>query len=199
MHADETVFVVDDDVAVRKSLRRLMEAAGLHVETFESAQAFLDGFDRSKPGCLVLDISMPGMSGLNLQEDLAGDARSIPVIILSAHGNVETSVRAMKTGAVDFLKKPCRSRLLLERVREAFDLDADRRRKRDERAKLRTRLEVLTPREREVMGHLVRGESAKEIAKELGVARKTIDIHNGHIKAKLGAKSVVDLVHMWPG
>ncbi len=198
MHADETVFVVDDDEAIRKSLRRMMEAVGLRVETFEHAQAFLDGFDRSKPGCLILDIKMPGMTGLDLQEKLAENGRNIPVIILSAHGDVETSVRAMKTGAVDFLRKPCRAKRLLERVRQAFAQDAEIRQERDERAQLRARLDALSPREREVMGHLVQGKSTKKIAFELGVARKTIDVHRGHIMTKLQADSVVDLVRMWP-
>lgn len=196
MSSKSTVFVVDDDDAVRKSLRRVMEAAGFSVETFSSAEAFLDSHDPTKPGCLLLDIKMPGMSGLELQEKLASNGFRIPVIIVSAHHDVETTVRAMKTGAVDFLRKPYEGRVLRERVRHALDLDVEIRREDAKRARVAARIAVLTPRERQVMDLLVDGKAPKQIARELNVSRKTVDVHRGHIMLKVRADSLVDLVRM---
>ncbi len=198
MISESTVFVVDDDDALRKSLTRLMESVGFRVEAFASATEFLEGYDPDKPGCLTLDIKMPGMSGLDLQEQLAQQGCLIPVIIISAHGDVETTVRAMKSGAVDFLKKPYKGKVLLERVREALERDASRRRDEARHASAAARLNKLTTREREVMGYLVKGETTKQIAYQLGLSRKTVDVHRGHIMTKLQADSVVDLLHMWP-
>ncbi|MFQ5494629.1 MAG: response regulator transcription factor [Phycisphaerae bacterium] len=199
MNAEPTVFVVDDDEALRRSLRRLLESVGRRVETFPSAQAFLEQHDPSRPGCLILDIKMPGMSGLELQEELARIGDCVPVIIVSGHGDVASAVQAMKTGAVDFLRKPHRARVLLERIRHALRLDAERRSLSAQRAAAAARLKSLTPRERQVMAHLVDGKATKRIAYELGLARKTVDVHRGNLMRKLAAESVVDLVRIWPG
>ena len=196
MDPEATVHVVDDDKAVRESLQRLMESVGVVVETYPSAQAFLDGYDRARPGCLVLDIRMPGMSGLELQEKLADEGIGLPVIIISAHGNVEKAVRAMKAGAVDFIKKPYKGQLLLERIRQALELDARMRRKEEERAEVGARIARLTPREREVMHLLAAGKPPKQIAFELGLSRKTVDVHRGHIMMKMQVDSLVELARM---
>ena len=196
MDPEATVHVVDDDKAVRESLQRLMESVGVVVETYPSAQAFLDGYDRARPGCLVLDIRMPGMSGLELQEKLADEGIGLPVIIISAHGNVEKAVRAMKAGAVDFIKKPYKGQLLLERIRQALELDACMRRKEEERAEVGARIARLTPREREVMHLLAAGKRPKQIAFELGLSRKTVDVHRGHIMMKMQVDSLVELARM---
>ena len=196
MDPEATVHVVDDDKAVRESLQRLMESVGVVVETYPSAQAFLDGYDRARPGCLVLDIRMPGMSGLELQEKLADEGIGLPVIIISAHGNVEKAVRAMKAGAVDFIKKPYKGQLLLERIRQALELDARMRRKEEERAEVGARIARLTPREREVMHLLAAGKRPKQIAFELGLSRKTVDVHRGHIMMKMQVDSLVELARM---
>ncbi len=198
MENNGTVFVVDDDTAVRKSLQRLMESVGLPVETHGSAEEFLEGYDRTRPGCLVLDIRMPGIDGLQLQEKLVSDRINIPTIIVSGHGDVEKAVRAMKSGAVDFIRKPYKGDVLLDRIREALEQDADTRRAQAARAEVSTRINRLTPREREVMAMLVEGKSAKRIAFELGLSRKTVDVHRGHIMTKMQAESLVELVRMAP-
>lgn len=194
--SEATVFVVDDDDALRKSLRRMLKSVDLPVETYPNAQAFLEAYDPARPGCLVLDVKMPGLSGLELQEELARLDRRIPVIMISAHGDVEMTVRAMKRGAVDFLKKPYRGKVLLERVRQALALDGRLRVEEAERARAAARLDVLTPREREVMALLVAGKAPKQIAFDLGLSRRTIDVYRGHIMMKLQVDSVVDLVQL---
>ncbi len=196
MMPEATVFVVDDDEALRKSLRRLMESIGQAVETYPSAEAFLDGYDPARPGCLVLDIRMPGMSGLALQEKLSKQHIRIPIIIVSGHADVEKAVRAMKTGAVDFMRKPYKANVLLERIRQALELDARIRREQLERADVAARVALLTPREHEVMGFLAAGKSPKQIAFELGLSRKTVDVHRSHIMTKMRAESLVELARM---
>lgn len=196
MDPEPTVFVVDDDEAMRKSLRRLMESVGLAVETHSSADGFLDSYDPARPGCLILDIRMPGMSGLELQDRLGTDRIHIPVIIISAHGDVEKVVRAMKSGALDFIKKPYKGKVLLTRIREALQLDRRIRREEAERADVAARLARLTPREREVMALLVIGKPAKRIAFELGLSRKTVDVHRGHVMTKMQVDSLVELARM---
>lgn len=196
MKTDATVFVVDDDQAVRESLSRLMESVGHKVATYAGAQEFLDSYDPSRPGCVVLDIRMPGMSGLDLQEKLARDGVRIPVIIISGHGDVEKAVRAMKAGAVDFLRKPYKAKVLLERIRQALELDAKIRRQEAERAKAAALIAHLTPREREVMGLLATGAPTKQIAYRLGLSRKTVDVHRAHIMMKLQIDSVVDIARL---
>lgn len=196
MTTTPTVFVVDDDAALRASLARLMESVGLAVECHPSASAFLASYDPARPGCVLLDIAMPGMSGLELQDELIRRGVHIPVIIISAHGDVEKAVRAMKTGAIDFVRKPCKGTLLLERVRHAIDLDAQSRTAAARRAAVTTLMAQLTPRELEVTRLLVSGLSPKQIAYRLGLSRKTVDVHRGHILAKLNVESLVELVHL---
>ncbi len=196
MKTDATVFVVDDDQAVRESLSRLMESVGQEVATYAGAQEFLDSYDLSRPGCVVLDIRMPGMSGLDLQEKLARDGMRIPVIMISGHGDVEKAVRAMKAGAVDFLRKPYKAKVLLERIGQALELDAKIRRQEAERAKAAALIAQLTPREREVMGLLATGAPSKQIAYRLGLSRKTVDVHRAHIMMKLQIDSVVDIARL---
>ncbi len=196
MDPEATVTIVDDDEAMRRSLRRLMEAVGLPVETHPSAEAFLEQYDPARPGCLILDIRMPGMSGLELQEKLLADRIRIPVIIISAHGDIEKAVRAMKSGAVDFIKKPYKGKILLARIREALDMDARRRQAEAEQAHIRARIARLTPREQQVMDFMVSGKSAKQIAFELNLSRKTVDVHRGHVMAKMQVDYPVELVRM---
>ncbi len=196
MEPETTVFVVDDDQALRESLSRLMGSVGLPVETYPSAQAFLDSHDASRPGCLLLDIRMPGMSGLELQERLAQTGAGMPIIIISGHADVEQAVRAMKTGAVDFIKKPYNGEVLVNHVRRALELDARIRRERAERAAATACVALLTPREHEIMHLLATGKPVKQIAHELGLSRKTVDVHRSHIMMKLQVDSVVDLAHL---
>ncbi|MCP4592411.1 MAG: response regulator transcription factor [bacterium] len=188
--------MVDDDEAVRESLERLMQSVGLAVEAYPHAQAFLEGYDRSRPGCVLLDIRMPGMSGLDLQDRLLAEGMRIPVIIISAHGNVEKAVRAMKAGAVDFIKKPYKGPLLLDRIRSALAADVRTRHAEAERVDVAARMAKLTRREREVMSMLATGKAPKQIAFELGLSRKTIDVHRGHIMTKMRVDSLVELSHM---
>ena len=180
-----------------------MQSVGLPVETFPNAEAFLSECDARRPGCLLLDIRMPGMSGLELQERLSAEEIRMPVIVISAYGDVEKVVRAMKSGAVDFVKKPYKGNLLLARTREALELDARIRREAAARAEITNRLRRLTPREREVLSLLVTGKPAKQIAFELGLSRKTVDVHRSHVMAKMQVDSVVELVaiapHLQPG
>ena len=194
--AKPTVFIVDDDQAVRKALSLLIKSAGLEVETHTSAQAFLETYDPARPGCLVLDVRMPGMSGPELQEQLSARGITIPVIIITGHGDVPIAVRALKKGAVDFIQKPFDGEVLLERVRQAIELDAQMRREQARRAEVAARLARLTPREHQVMGLLVAGRGNKEIALALGLSRKTVDIHRAHIMMKLGIDSLVELLRM---
>ncbi len=196
MTPEATVFVVDDDERTRHALGRLLESAGLKAKAYFNAQEFLEGYDPARPGCLVLDIRMPGMSGLELQELLASKGIRIPVIVVSAYGEVENVVRAMRTGAVDFIKKPYRAKVLLERIRQALDMDARNHREDADRAGAAARLGRLSQRELQVLRLLVDGRSAKEIAHQLGLSRTTVDVHRRRIMIKLQAHSLVDLVRI---
>ncbi len=196
MNHEATVFIVDDDEALRESLGSLMKSVDLPYETYASAEAFLESYDPERPGCLILDIRMPGMSGLALQEKLANEGVEMPLIIMSAHGDVEAAVKAMKAGAVDFINKPCKGDVLLDRIRAALELDAKRRRRQAQRADAAARLALLTPREQQVVDLLVAGRLPKQIAFELGLSRKTVDVHRSHIMMKLQAESLVDLLNM---
>lgn len=190
---EPTVFVVDDDHAVRKSLDVLIRSVGLKVEAYASAQAFLDQYDCERPGCLVLDVRMPGMSGLELQKTLNERAIGLPVIIITGHGDVPIAVRAMKAGAVEFLEKPFSKQLLLEHIHEAISLDAGQRKEHSRQSAIETRLGQLSPREREVMELVVAGKLSKQIAAELGLSKKTVDIHRAHLMEKMGVTSVAEL------
>jgi FixJ family two-component response regulator len=196
MDAEPTVFVVDDDPALRESLRRLMESVGLPAETFPDAPTFLRSYDPTRPGCLLLDIRMPGMSGLELQDLLGKQGVRIPIIVISAHGDVEKVVRALRGGAVDFIEKPYEGSVLLARIRQALALDARLREEQRQRNKVNAGLARLTPREREVLDRLVLGRYPKQIAAELGLGRRTVDVHRAHILQKMGARSVIELVQM---
>jgi two-component system response regulator FixJ len=191
-----TVFVVDDDQATRKSLRWLVETLGVAVQTFHSGASFLDSYDPSQPGCLVLDVMMGGMSGLDLQKELNDRQIEIPVIVLTGYGDVPTAVRALKNGAVEFLEKPFDGEVLLEHVRRALEIDAGRRRERDASDVVRQRLSRLTPRENEILGLVVEGLSSKEIATQLDVSFKTVEAHRAKIMRKMEANGVAQLVRM---
>jgi len=189
-----TVFVVDDDPGVGKSLCWLIESVGLHVEVHDSASAFLESYEESKPGCLVADVRMPGMSGLALLEQLRTDGVTIPVILISGHGDVSMAVQAMKSGAFDFIEKPFSDDLLLDRIQKAVQLDRETRRNRAQCRKAATQISSLTRREREVLDLVAAGLLNKEIAAELGLSIKTVETHRGHIMEKMGARTVADLI-----
>jgi FixJ family two-component response regulator len=190
------VFVVDDDESVRESLESLIRSAGLTVETFASAHEFLSERRADEPGCLVLDIRLPGLSGLDLQQQLAEIKIEIPIVFITGHGDIPTSVRAMKAGAVEFLTKPFRDEDLLDAIRQAVERDRVARRRQTQMAELRTRYESLTPREREVMALVVSGLLNKQVAAQLGVSEVTIKVHRGQIMQKMRAESLADLVRM---
>ncbi|HOA72166.1 MAG TPA: response regulator transcription factor [Phycisphaerae bacterium] len=193
MSQEPTVFVVDDDEAVRKALKLLVESAGMRVETFASADAFLAQYDPNRPGCLVLDIRMPGMSGLTLQDQLIARRINIPLIMITGHGDVAMAVGAVKKGAIDFIQKPFDDQTLLDRIQQALRIDAQRREEQARRSEFESRLARLTPREREVLDLLISGKGNKEVALELGLSRKTVDIHRAHVMMKLGVDSLLEI------
>ena len=191
-----TVFVVDDDQAVRDSLALLVHSVGLEVETFASAQAFLDAYRAERCGCLITDIRMPGMSGLELQEKLAADDIRIPVIVLTGHGDVPAAVRALKGGAVDFVEKPFNPQALLDLIQQAIARDAEIRELAAQEAQVAERVALLTPREHEVMGLVVAGKANKVIAFELDISERTVELHRGRIMKKMQARSLAELMRM---
>jgi RNA polymerase sigma factor (sigma-70 family) len=191
-----TVFVVDDDAALRESLRWLIESVGLRVATYDSAQSFLAEYDPARPGCLVLDIRMPGQSGLELQEKLRERGSDIPIIVITAYAEVPMAVRAFKAGAVDFIEKPFSDQVLLDRIQQAVEKDRQRRHEMEKREKLLVRVDRLTPREREVLQLIVAGKPSKVIAADLGVSQKTIEVHRSRIMAKMEANSLASLVRI---
>src|SRR5881628_2875887 len=190
------VFVVDDDASVREGLGSLIRSAGLRVETFASAQEFLDSPRSDVASCLVLDVRLPGLSGLDLQERMAEADIEIPIIFITGHGDVPTSVRAMKAGAVEFLTKPFGERDLLDAIRQAIDRDKIARQQHAELSELRRRYASLTPREREVLEWVVSGLLNKQIAAELGTREVTVKVHRGQVMRKMQAASLADLVRM---
>lgn len=193
---EATVFIIDDDAAVRQSLALLIRSMALPVASFESAQDFLERGDPTQPGCLVLDIRMPGMSGLELQDELVQRGFLLPVIFITGHGDVAMAVRAMKHGAVDFIEKPFNDQILLERINQALELDLQRRQAHSERADIERRIATLSPREREVMTRIVAGQANKVIAIELGLSERTVEIHRAKVMSKSGAHSLAELVSM---
>jgi two-component system response regulator FixJ len=196
MQIEPTIYIVDDDDAIRKSLGLLMKSVGLSSLACPSAHEFLEKYDRAKPGCLVLDVRMPGMTGLELQELLSSKGIRIPVIIMTGHGDIAMAVRAMKAGARDFIEKPFRNQVLLDRIQEAIEEAAQNQRKQIEEAKVAERLGLLTPRERETMELLVEGKLNKQVAAELNISVRTVEAHRAKIMQKLGAKSLSELVRL---
>lgn len=194
--SEVTVFIVDDDHEVRAALQLLMESVGLKVETFESAQAYLDQFDASRLGCIVLDVRMPGMSGLELQSKLADKALCPPIIIITGHGDVPMAVRAVQAGAVDFIEKPFNDQALLDSVHRAIEKDATQRGQASTIADIQNRVARLTPREREVLDLVVSGYRNKLIASELSVSQSTVEAHRAKVMEKMDAKSLSDLMRM---
>ncbi len=194
MHAH--VFVVDDDSRVRSSLKDVFVAAGYASEAFASAEQFLGEVDRGRAGCVVADFRMPGMDGLEFQQQLRSDGYSIPIILLTAFADVPMAVAAIKGGAVDVLQKPAEPKLVLDRVRDAMERDAEFRNNSSERAEIEVRMAQLTPREREVVDLIVSGKPTKAIAAALGTSRNTVDNQRTRILRKMQADSAVDLVRM---
>jgi len=190
------VFVVDDDASVREALSSLIRSIDLNVETFSSAREFLQHKRPEVPACLVLDVRLPGLSGLDLQRELAAAKSSIPIIFITGHGDVPMSVRAMKAGAVEFLTKPFRDQELLDAIQQAIERDRELLKQRSEAAILNDRYQALTPREREVMALVVRGLLNKQIAGELGTSEITVKIQRGQAMKKMQARSVPELVRI---
>jgi FixJ family two-component response regulator len=192
-----TIFIVDDDPAVLAGLSRLLQSAGLNVMTFGSPQEFLDEHDPFAPGCLVLDVAMPGLNGLELQQTLMKSGSTIPIIFLTGYGSVPDSVLAMKRGASDFLTKPVDEKDLLDAIHIAIEKDRIARRTRAQIVEIHERLNTLTPREREVLTHIVSGQLNKQIAFDLGTVEKTIKVHRARVMEKMKVHSVAELVHLY--
>jgi len=194
--AEPTIFVIDDDPSVRQSLESLIKSVGWRVRTYGSAQEFLGSVHLDAPGCIVLDVRLPGLSGLDLQQALLRAKSHLPVIFITGHGDIPMSVQAMKAGAVEFLPKPFREQVLLDALILALDRDRTTRQQRANLAALRERYDSLTPREQEVMGLVVSGLLNKQIAATLGVSEVTVKVHRGRIMEKMQADSLANLVRM---
>ena len=193
---DSVVFVIDDDASVRESLKSLFQSVGLQVEMFSSADAFLQGHHPDAACCLVLDVRLPGLSGLEFQNELAKAEIDLPIVFLTGHGDIPMSVQAMKAGAVEFLTKPCRDQELLDAVRSALERHRSSREEHRHVAALRTQYASLTAREKEVIGLVTAGLLNKQIAAEMDISEVTVKMHRGHIMRKMKARSLADLVRM---
>ena len=191
-----TVFVVDDDQSNRDLLQCLMESVDLAIETFVSAREFLDAFQPGRCGCLLLDVRMPGMSGIELQKELADRRIDLPVIIVTGHSNVQMAVSAMKKGAFDFIEKPFNNQQLLDLVQKAMKEDVSLAGERSRKAEIDKRLSLLTPRERQVLDQITAGKPNKQIAHELGIGQRTVEVHRARVMKKIQAKSLADLMKM---
>ena len=192
--AESIVFIIDDDPLYRASTERLLRSVGFTVQSFQSARDFVGSRRPNVPSCLILDVRLPGLSGLDLQRDLAEAGVHLPIIFDTGHGDIPMSVQAMKAGAVEFLTKPFREQDLLDGIRRAINFDRATRLQREKLADLRGRYRALTAREREVMARVVTGMLNKQIADALGITEKTVKVHRGHIMQKMGARSLADLV-----
>jgi two-component system response regulator FixJ len=191
-----TIFVVDDDSAVRDALKLLLRSVGQSVETYGAGAEFLDSYSEDRPGCLVLDIRMPGMSGLELQQKLNEKHSILPIIFITGHGDVPMAVEAMQAGAVDFIQKPFRDQDLIDRINQALEKDTSNLAALGERNDIRRRLETLTPREREVLDLVVHGKANKVIAGDLKLSQRTVEIHRARVMEKMQASSLAHLVRM---
>jgi two-component system, LuxR family, response regulator FixJ len=191
-----TVFVVDDEPAMRDSLQFLIGSVGIAVKCYASAEEFLASYDPRAPGCIVLDVRMPGLSGLELHEKLVEDRFTPPVLMITGHGDVQMAVRAMKVGAMNFIEKPFSDQLLLEHIHHAIDVDAKRRHQFEELEVLESRRATLSPREKEVFDLVAAGKPNKVVAHELGLSQKTIEVHRAHAMKKMKADTFADLVKM---
>jgi two-component system, LuxR family, response regulator FixJ len=190
----QLVYVIDDDEAVRHSLGLLLNSLGLESQVYASALEFLEGFDPERNSCLVSDMRMPALSGLELQQRLIEDNVEIPIIFITGHGDVPMAVNAMKAGAADFIQKPFRDQDLIDRIHKALQQDKDRRTAREQETAIREALQTLTPRETEVMQRVVSGQSNKVIAMDLGVSPRTVELHRARVMRKLGMRSLAALV-----
>ena len=191
-----TVFIVDDDPAIRFAMQALMDSVNVRHEIYASGDEFLEKVREHRPGCLVLDIRMPGLGGLELQQELISRGSTLPIIFITGHGDVPMAVEAMQKGAVDFIQKPFRDQDLLDRIREALMTDKERREEQAKHAEVEKRLARLTNREREVFDLVVTGKPNKVIAYELGVSQRTVEIHRARVMEKMQARSLADLVKM---
>ncbi|HTZ02440.1 MAG TPA: response regulator transcription factor [Xanthobacteraceae bacterium] len=194
--AEPTVLVIDDDASLREALSRLFRSVGLKVRTFASAPEFLQDKLPEGPSCLVLDVRLPGLSGLDFQAELGAANIDIPIIFMTGHGDIPMTVRAMKAGALEFLPKPFRDQDMLDAVQAGLDRDRERRRTATDAARLKTSFASLTVREQEIMGYVTAGLMNKQIAGKLGVSEITVKVHRGNVMRKMGAKSLADLVRM---
>jgi FixJ family two-component response regulator len=196
MDKQETVFVVDDDAGIREGLALLLETVGQRYELYSSATEFLDAYDSSKGGCLVLDIRMPRMSGLELQEKLNEQGSPLPIIFITGHGDIQMAVEAMRRGALDFIRKPFREQDLLDRINEALAFGAGKRKDMTERQRLLDMVATLSGREREVFHRVANGEMSKVIAQDLGISVRTVEVYRSQIMKKLGVRTVAQLVRI---
>ncbi len=191
-----TVFVVDDDEPVRDAIGLLLDTVDLRHECYDSATAFLDGYGSQRTGCLVLDIRMPGMSGLELQDHLQSQNDPLPIIFITGHGDIPMAVEAMKKGAMDFIRKPFRDQELLDRIQEALNHDAENREHHADLEAVRSRAATLTPRENEVFERVAEGQANKVVAIDLEISERTVEIHRSQVMQKMEAKNLADLVKM---